>query len=245
MRQVTMKSTGKVILLTIIMSIAVIGAAAAQNEDVGAPNANLIGVDSAQQKLKEVSVSKFEDAGYWNAFMSPDQGIVRLRRFEGIPVEKEPIPGEEEAGIEEEDKYVLGLKVQYFGRGFKQFALMPVRPIPIEGITKTISVWVVGRNFNHVLKVMVADHFGNRSEITMGKMNFSGWRQLTVAVPPTLVQRDYHHSNRMGIKIVGFKIETDPMESYGTYYVYFDGLRAVTDLFAEENRDVDDFLDAW
>ncbi len=236
----------KTIFLIFIVSMVFVGFVSAQeDEEVGSPNANLIGVDSAQQKLKEVSVSKFEDAGFWNAFMSPDQGIIRLRRFEGIPIDKEPIPGEEESGIEEEDKYVLGLKVQFFSRGFRQFALLPIRPLPIEGITKTISIWVVGRNFNHTLKVIVVDHFGNRSEITMGKLNFSGWRQLTVAIPPTLVQKDYHHPNRMGIKIVGFKIETDPMESYGSYYVYFDGLRAVTDLFPEENRDVDDFTDAW
>lgn len=241
-----MIKAGKLVLLIIVISLALGGYVCAQeDEEVGAPNANLIGVDSAQQKLREVSVSKFEDAGFWNAFMSPDQGIVRLRRFEGVPIDKEPIPGEEEAGIEEADRYVLGLKVQFFSRGFREFVLLPIRPLPIEGITKTVSLWVVGRNFNHTLKLMVVDHFGNRSEITMGKLNFSGWRQLTVAIPPTLTQKDYHHSNRMGIKIIGFKIITDPVESYGTYYVYFDGLRAVTDLFPEESRDVDDFADAW
>ncbi len=39
--------------------------------------------------------------------MSPDQGIINVRRFEGAPMDKEPIPGEEESGVEEEDKYVL------------------------------------------------------------------------------------------------------------------------------------------
>ncbi|MDR2259242.1 MAG: flagellar filament protein FlaA, partial [Treponema sp.] len=29
------------------------------------------------------------------------------------------------------------------------------------------------------------------------------------------------------------------------YYIYFDDLRAVTDLFAEDNRDADDMSDAW
>jgi hypothetical protein len=49
----------------------------------------------------------------------------------------------------------------------------------------------------------------------------------------------------MGLKVLGFKIECDPMEAYGSYYVYFDDLRAVTDLFAEDNRDVDDMVDSW
>jgi hypothetical protein len=35
------------------------------------------------------------------------------------------------------------------------------------------------------------------------------------------------------------------MESYGSYYVYFDDLRATTDLFAESYRDKDDMPDGW
>ena len=50
---------------------------------------------------------------------------------------------------------------------------------------------------------------------------------------------------RKGIKVLGFIVDTDPMESYGTYYIYFDDLRAVTDLFAAENRDADDMADTW
>jgi len=215
------------------------------DSDIGTPNPTQIGVDSAQQKLKEVSVSKFEDAGFWYSAMSMDDGIATLRRFQGSPKDKEPIPGEEESGIEEQDDYVLGLKIQYFSRGPKVFALFPVRPLPVEGITKTISVWVVGRNFNHVLKVILEDQFGNNAEITMGKLNFSGWKKLTVAVPPSLKQKDYHFGSRMGVKVKGFKVETDPAESYGTYYIYFDDMRAVTDLFAEEDRDEDDMMDSW
>jgi hypothetical protein len=49
----------------------------------------------------------------------------------------------------------------------------------------------------------------------------------------------------MGIRIVGFRIDCDPIEAYGSYYVYFDDLRAVTDLFAENNRDPDDMADGW
>jgi hypothetical protein len=35
------------------------------------------------------------------------------------------------------------------------------------------------------------------------------------------------------------------MDSYGSYYVYFDDLRAVTDLYAENSRDADDPHDDW
>jgi hypothetical protein len=238
----------KALLLIISALLLISGAVFAQQvepDEVGDPNPDTIGVDAAQQRLREVSVSKFEDAGFWVAKMSPDAGLVTMRRFEGRPADKEPIEGEEEAGLEIPDDYVLGLKVQFYARGYRQFSIEPIRPIPIEGITKTISVWVVGRNFNHTLKVLVSDFFGNYQEITMGKLNFSGWQELTVAIPPQLKQSDYHFTQKNGINILGFMVETDPAESYGSYYIYFDGLTAVTDLFQAESRDTDDLPDSW
>ncbi len=221
------------------------GAAFAQQSDVGEPNPAEVGRDSAQQLLKEVSVSKFEDASFWNVSMPLDMGVVSLRRMEGVPKGDAPIPDEQKIGIKEENKYVLGVKVSFFRRGASYFTVSAVNPIPIEGITKTISVWAVGRNFNHVLKVLVEDYFGRHMELTMGKLNFLGWKKLTVAVSPDIVQSEYHYTYKSGLKILGFRMEADPMESYGTYYLYLDDLRAVTDLFAESYRDTDDMVDGW
>jgi len=68
---------------------------------------------------------------------------------------------------------------------------------------------------------------------------------MTAAIPPRIVQDEFHYAVDRGVKIVGFKIEFDLLESYGTYYTYFDDLRAVTDLFAETYRDADDMTDGW
>jgi hypothetical protein len=207
--------------------------------------AGRIGKDQAQQELVEISVSKFEDVAYWGSSMPLDNGFVQIRRFEGSPQEKKPIQGEVESKIAEEDRYVLGGKVQFFHRNAGSVAVFPVKPLPVEGITKTISVWVVGRNFNHNLKVIIADYFNRPCEISMGKLNFMGWKQLTAAIPPYIVQDEFHFASQRGIKVIGFKVEFDLMDSYGTYYFYFDDLRAVTDLFAETYRDTDDMPDGW
>ena len=45
--------------------------------------------------------------------------------------------------------------------------------------------------------------------------------------------------------IVGFRVDCNPMLARGTYYVYLDDLRAVTDLYDVENRDEDDMHDDW
>ncbi|MDR1899441.1 MAG: flagellar filament outer layer protein FlaA [Treponema sp.] len=218
--------------------------------DVGTPNPERIGIDSAQQLLKEVSVDKFEHDGFWRSTMSTDSGFTSARLFSGAPAAKEPIPDEE--GLNIPDRYVLGTKVEFLRRGHTSITVYPTRPIPIEGIAKTVSLWVVGRNYNHELKLLLQDFFGRDYELYIGRLNFQGWKKLTVAIPPQaedgfngIVQRNYHYNSALGIKITGFRIDCDPMEAYGSYYVYFDDLRAVTDLFAEDNRDADDMSDAW
>jgi hypothetical protein len=137
-------------------------------------------------------------------------------------------------------------------RGYNDIFINAKRAIPIEGITKIVSVWVVGRNYNHVLWLELKDFFGNSFELPMGKLNFQGWKKLSVAIPPQnpdgrtgIVQRNFHYTSHMGLRVVGFRIECDPDEDFGSYYIYFDDLRAVTDLFAEDMRDSDDMPDTW
>jgi len=239
----------KRLLIAVLLLFAAAGLVFAQ--EIGGPDPFMLGFfDSAQQMLREVSVDRFETEGFWVSSMSSDQGYVTSRLFRGGPSDKEPIPGEEDMNIR--DDYVLGTRVDFLRRGYHTFYVRPIRPIPIEGITKTVSMWVVGRNFNHDLYLLIQDFFGRNYEIYMGRLNFQGWKRLTVAIPPQapdgvngVIQRSYHHTNQMGIRIMGFRVRCHPMEAFGSYYIYFDDLRAVTDLFAEHNRDADDMVDGW
>ena len=236
------------VVIALLLSLA--GFAFAQEQEIGTPDPDQIGLDVAQQKLKEISVEKFEQEGFWRSHMSPDEGYTTSRLFEGSPLAKKPIP--EESDLNMPDRYVLGTRVDYLRRSHSNFTMYPMRPIPIEGITKTISLWVAGRNFNHELYILIQDFFGRPFELYVGRLNFQGWKQLTVAIPPQapdgkngIIQRNYHYNNQMGIKLTGFRILVDPEEAFGSYYVYLDDVRAVTDLFAEESRDPDDMIDAW
>jgi hypothetical protein len=231
-------------ILLVLFLMAII-APASFAQQVSQPNASQVGVDSAQQLLKEISVTKFEDSAFWQASIPLDQGIITLHRLEGGSVNKQPIVDEQKIGISEPDEFVLGVKVNFYKRGPAFFTVSPVNPIPIEGIVKTLSVWAVGRNYNHALKILIQDYLGRNMELSMGKLNFLGWKQLTVAVPSTVVQAEYHLSNQSGIKVIGFRVDCDPMEDYGTYYLYLDDLRAVTDLFGESSRESDDMVDGW
>ena len=240
----------KFILITLILFVAGFVFAQQQEREIGGPDPERIGIESAQLLLKEVSVDRFEHEGFWRSTMSSDEGYTTTRLFVGGPAAKEPIPDEE--GMDIPDVHVLGTRVDFLRRGYNTIFIYPTRPIPIEGITKTVSLWVAGRNFNHDLVLLLQDFFGRHYEFYVGRLNFMGWKKLTVTIPPQaddglsgIVQRNYHFTNHAGIKIAGFRIDCDPMEAYGSYYVYFDDLRAVTDLFSEHYRDADDMVDGW
>ena len=233
-------------LLTAVLALSVTGLLFAQ-ESLASPDPTVIGNDSARQALREVSVDRFEVEGSWNATISPDYGVISSRLFDGSPAAKEPVQGDEEA----EDTKVLGVKVEFFRRGVNSFFVRSARPIPIEGVTKTISLWVAGRNMDHELYVLVQDYYGNNFELFVGTLGFSGWKKMQVAVPPTpdgehgIIQQSAYDGVRPGLRIVGFRVDCNPMLARGTYYLYLDDLRAVTDLYDIENRDEDDMHDDW
>ncbi|UTY23908.1 flagellar filament outer layer protein FlaA [Treponema denticola] len=218
--------------------------------NVDAADPTKIGVDSAEQRIKEVSIDKFENEGTWYAKMSADEGVVSSRLFNGNPLNKKPIPAEE--GLELTDDKVLGVKVSFYRRGYNSFEVHATKALPVEGIAKTASVWVVGRSYPHTMKLIVEDFWGKKFELYVGKLNHSGWKLMTVAIPPQnsagktgIIQKDYHYGTSMGLKIVGFRVECDPEEAYGHYYIYFDDLRVVSDLYEVDMHDKDDMSDNW
>jgi hypothetical protein len=234
-------------ILTAVLTLTATAGLMFAQESLATPDPTVIGNDSARQALKEVSVDKFELEGSWNAAISPDNGVISARLFDGSPAAKEPLQSEE--GVP--DTKVLGIKVEFFHRGVNSFYIRSTRPIPIEGVTKTISLWVAGRNMDHSLSVLVQDYYGNNFELYVGSLGFSGWKKMQVAVPPTpdgehgIIQQSAYDGVRPGLRIVGFRVDCNPMLARGTYYVYLDDLRAVTDLYDVENRDEDDMHDDW
>jgi len=234
-------------ILTAVLTLTATAGLMFAQESLANPDPTVIGNDSARQALKEVSVDKFELEGSWNASISPDNGVISARLFDGSPAAKEPLAGEEDVP----DTKVLGVKVEFFHRGVNSFYIRSTRPIPIEGVTKTISLWVAGRNMDHSLSVLVQDYYGNNFELYVGSLGFSGWKKMQVAVPPTpdgehgIIQQSAYDGIRPGLRIVGFRVDCNPVLARGTYYVYLDDLRAVTDLYDVENRDEDDMHDDW
>lgn len=238
----------KKILIT-LCAVLVGSLAFAQNSSLLEPTPETIGADSAAMALREINVDKFEREGSWDVTISSDYGVITSRLFDGNPAMKDVL--EEDKGKEDEDAFVYGVKVEFFRRGVNSFYITSVRPLPVEGIAKTISVWVCGRNQDHNLWVLVQDMFGRNYELYMGTLGFAGWKKMTAVVPPSpdgehgIVQQSAFYNSRPGLRIVGFRIDCNPMLARGSYYVYFDALRVVTDLYDLQYRDEDDMSDNW
>ena len=244
----------KIYLAFLATAVVATGAAFAQssangNTSISDPDASFIGNDSSREALREVSVDRFEREGFWNVHASPDYGVISGRLFDGAPAGKEPL--NDSVNKELQDTKVLGVKIEFFRRGVNSFFVTAARPIPIEGVTKTVSVWLCGRNMGHQIWLLVQDYYGHNFEIWLGSLEFSGWKKLTAAIPPSpdgehgIVQQSAYHGTKPGLRIVGFRVDCNPMEARGSYYMYMDDLRAVTDLYDVENRDEDDMDDNW
>ncbi len=230
--------------------------------------AKVIGKD-VSDSLYRITLDTFENAGEWYATMPNDQGIIVARRQKGVPkplqikggsksinekVKKNPPKYRNVDGTyrkdypvpyKDERKYVLGVRVDFQRRGNNWFAVYPYRPIHIEGIVKTFEVWVAGRQKNHELLLLVQDIYGEDKLISMGKLNFLGWKRLFVNIPDQIVQYDYKFTTRRGLVFKGFVVQCNSLESWGKYYIYFDNLVAEVSRFWEEYQDENDPSDIW
>jgi hypothetical protein len=233
----------KLTFLTIIGARLCAGLFAQQSIADGDPH--LFVPDTGVQTMSDISADLFEREGSWTASISPDVGFISISSFEGGPSAKAPPP---QAGDESlpADSKILGVKVEFYHRGVNSFYVRPLRPIPVEGTAKTVSVWVAGRNVPHKLVLLVQDYNGRSFDLPMGTLDFTGWKRLTVTVPPSpdgiigIVQSSPYNGDRPGLRIAGFRIDCDPASARGTYYVYFDDLRVVADRYNYDNRDSDD-----
>ena len=186
-------------------------------------------------RIYKVVIDDFEHAGEWRAIMPREWGIIKSRVLRGAPPQK--MAQKKSLKSPKLNEYVLGVKVKFEKRGHYHFAIQPSHPIFIEGKVKAFEIWVVGRNRNHKLYILVRDMTGALKKVYMGRLNFLGWKRLFKPVPPGVIQEDFRHSPmKRGLYVVGLYVECDPLDTFGTYYIYFDDLTAEVSRFFEEYR---------
>lgn len=191
-----------------------------------------------QTGLIEDWMNDFEASEDWRAISTCPLGDTKIRKIPGKP---RPVddngkdidyPNEitDENGVQHKNEFVLGVKTYFIERGFDRVEVFPPNEYIIRGKAKEVKVWALGRKFRHTLFVKLRDYRGNLYKIKIGRLDFWGWKELSVIVPGWLPQSAGYAMLDKNLHFVSFFVESDNFEMPGTFYVYLDNFRIITDL---------------
>jgi hypothetical protein len=205
--------------------------------------------DSSSKKKQDGLVvdwlNDFENCEDWRAVSTCPLGETKIRKIKGKPrpvnkdgkeVNEDGQPGsfkdsfEDENGIKHENNFLLGVKTYFMNRGFDRVEVFPPNEYIIRGKAREVKVWVLGRKFRHKLYIKFRDYAGDIHKIKIGRLDFWGWREMSVIVPGWLPQSASYAVLDMNLHFVSFYVESDRFERPGTFYFYLDQFRIVTDL---------------
>jgi len=180
----------------------------------------------------------FEASEDWRAMATCPIGETKIRKIPGKPRPIDDNGNEvnypdtitDENGITHENKYVLGVKTYFMDRGFDRVEVFPPNEYIVRGKAKEIKVWALGRKFRHTLFVKLRDYKGAIHKIKIGRLDFWGWREMSVIVPGWLPQSPGYALLDKNLHFVSFYVESDIYEVPGTFYFYLDNFRVITDL---------------
>jgi hypothetical protein len=140
-----------------------------------------------------------------------------------------------------ESKRYLGVKVH--GKNGNNVTITPTKPLEVTDYTQSLSVWVYGKNFSGELSMLVRDATGQNRRFIFGKLNFLGWRKLTVTIPKDFQQEDKYLSQAKTIAIVNIQYNpgrTSALKSDDWEYFYLDDITAKV-----RKKYIDKQNDAW
>jgi len=117
------------------------------------------------------------------------------------------------------------------------------------GVLKSIQVYVLGRNFNNSLSLLLENETGEEQEIFMGYLNFDGWKALTWVNPNYQTEvrnRDikvlplYPHLAPF-MKLKGIVIHRDAAQDGGDIVTYVKDIKVIYDqAVLDKGSEVDD-----
>jgi hypothetical protein len=188
--------------------------------------------------LVEDWMNDFEACEDWRATSTSPLGDTKIRKIPGKPrpldeqgnVVETPNETTDENGITHKNENVMGIKTYVVERGFDRVEALPPNELIIRGKAKELKVWVLGRKMRHTLYVKLRDYKGRAHKIKVGRLDFWGWKELTVNIPGWIPQSPTFAMLDKNLHFASFFVESDRYEGGGTYYLYLDNFRIVTDM---------------
>jgi hypothetical protein len=174
-------------------------------------------VVTGDQLYSEITVEDFETTQYSDKDMSFTKS------------------GEQQAGVSIRDQFpapitnskkYLGAKI--YGKQGDSLTINPARPLVIEKFCKSISVWVYGKNFSGELSMFLKDANAKVHRIPIGKLNFLGWRKMTITLTDDVAQEDKFLTQKRQLEIMKFLYKPGNTGRLPLWnYFYMDDITAV------------------
>ncbi len=209
--------------------------------------------DRTTEDLQSRIIERFDspdgsgDAGKYE-FQQNNRWIVRGSKFitKGFPKFEwvKTFPSALYAKVPEGADYrSFGIQAAFDRQGYNFLELVPVadknadngdpipKGIPIPGRIKNLDMWVWGSNYRYYVDVHFRDFQGVIHVLRMGYVNYKGWRNLRVEIPNGIPQDVAYLPSRQGLELAKIVLWTEPDEKVAGFYVYFDNIKIMTDMF--------------
>ncbi|RME88358.1 MAG: endoflagellar filament sheath protein, partial [Candidatus Hydrogenedentota bacterium] len=179
--------------------------------------------------LKDILLDDFENSEDWRAFSTTPLGETKTRKTIQLGeirdvFNPELISTEEKQMFKEGENHILGIKTFFKDRGFDRVEVKPPHELKIKGVVRQFSMWVLGRKYRHTLFIKLRDFTGKIHKLRVGRLDFLGWRKMTVTVPGWIPQSPRYSLLDKNLQFVSFFVVSDVHEVGGPFYFYVDNL---------------------
>lgn len=153
---------------------------------------------------------------------------------------------------ENKELQCLAIEGRFDRKGYNYIELIPVEedaegnivsdPIKIPGRAQYLDLWVWGSNYDYYLEAHLIDYKGIDHVLPLGSLKYEGWRSLSVTIPSAIPQIDPHLPKYKNVELTKLVLWTRPQEDVNGFYVYFDHIKVLTDLY-QDRFDGDELID--
>jgi hypothetical protein len=209
--------------------------------------------DRSTEYLQSVVVEAFDsptgDADSKSTTSSTNhRWIVRGSKFitEGFPkyswVKTYPTAAFPDSQVNQDLKS-LGVQGAFDRVGYNYLEFVPVEAkdgadgkpvesaITLPGRVKQLDIWAWGSNYKYYLEIQLRDWRGMIHTVRLGDLNYIGWKNLSIQVPPGIPQDVRYVPSRKGLELVKIVMWTYPDEKVNGFKLYLDQIKILTDTF--------------
>lgn len=192
-------------------------------------SAVFFGATASAENITSVLVEDFNEAWSYTASENLDQAKAKITVIEA-GAQNDLLWPEESEGRQ---KRSMGFKCGFHSRGYNHVTFIPPKPITLPGRARRIQIWVMGMKYNYDLEIWVEDFRGMSHKLEMGNLNFAGWRGLTRDIPWYIPQQESEYPSDRPLRITKIVVRTTPDQRPDRFYVYFDQIRVLTDIYEQ------------